>query len=66
MMAWPFEQRDGLAGEPTEPRELEAFAGASTIVCSSSNLSIANQISCWHGYAPFQSVRNKFESDFRI
>ena len=30
------------------------------------SLRLDHKISCWYGYAPFQSVRNKFKSDLRI
>src|SRR5450755_471473 len=32
----------------------------------STSLRLDHKISCWYGYAPFQSVRNKFKGDLRI
>ena len=32
----------------------------------STSLRLDHKISCWYGYAPFQSARNKFKRDLRI
>lgn len=58
--------RSALLSHPLYFKDPSASKIAELGTTLAPSLRLDHKVSCWHGYAPFQSVGNKFKNDLRI